>query len=116
MALTSINPKQDVKAITIYTELKAINAPMENHYSDLYVKIRKFFKRSFPFPILIHKTNTYYDDSPDISIRLRKSKMSGSMKFTSYTLQIVTKTKNFQWTFVWRPNVTIYWWKKHDTR
>ena len=25
--------------MSIYTELKAINAPIDNHYSDLYVRI-----------------------------------------------------------------------------
>jgi len=72
----------------------------------------KILKRTFIFPVLIHKTSTGYSGKPDISLRLRKSKMAGTMKTTAYTLQIVTKKNEFQWSFVWRPDVTRYWWGK----
>jgi len=55
----------------------------------------KILKRTFIFPVLIHKTSTGYSGKPDISLRLRKSKMAGTMKTTAYTLQIVTKKMSF---------------------
>lgn len=64
------------------------------------------------FPILIHKTSTHYGDNPDISIRFRKFKMTGTMTTVSYTLDLQTKNKKFQWSFVWRPSVTKHWWRK----
>jgi len=72
----------------------------------------KLGKRKFTFPIMIHKTNTIYGNKPNISIRWDKSKMAGTMKTTSYTLQIIINGKEFQWSFVWRPSVTRYWWKE----
>jgi hypothetical protein len=74
----------------------------------------KLLNRTFIFPILIHKTTDHYGDKADITIRFRKSKMAGSMKSTSFTLQIIMNGKEFQRTFVWRPDVTRYWWKKGD--
>ena len=77
----------------------------------------KIFNRLFVFPILIHnKIGTVYGDKPDLTIRWRKSGMAGTVKFTSYTLQIVTKTKEFQWSFVWRPDVTRHYWLGHHKR
>lgn len=71
----------------------------------------KIFKRVFVAPIKIHRTNTGYTDRPNICVRWDKSKIGGTMRYTSYTLQIITKNKEFQWSFVWRPDVTRHWWK-----
>ena len=69
----------------------------------------KLFNKIFVFPILIHKTSTWFSGEPNISIRWRKLKMGGTMKTTSYMLQIMTPTKRFELSFVWRPDVTKYW-------
>ena len=68
-------------------------------------------KRIFISPILIHKTESGYGGDPNLSIRWDKSKMGGTMKTTSYTLEIATRKKKWQWAFCWRPDVTRYWWK-----
>lgn len=89
----------------------------------------KIFKRIFVFPILIQKTHIIYIENAviggmyediyipkkegfDISLHLRKHKMGGTMKTTSYVIRIIINGKEFQRTFVWRPDVTRYWWKK----
>ena len=70
----------------------------------------KIFGRTFLFPILIHKTESGYSGQPNLTVRWNKSRMAGTMKTTSYTLEICTKTKKWQWAFVWRPDVTRHWW------
>jgi hypothetical protein len=76
----------------------------------------RIFKRIFIFPILIHKTTTFYGPNPEtwsIAIKFNKSKMAGSMKSTSYTVELWIRGRDrMQWSFVWRPDVTRYWWKK----
>ncbi len=72
----------------------------------------KIMNKTFVFPVLIHETHTFYGSTPDIAIRWRKSKMGGSMKSTSYTIDLWFRGKRKQWTFVWRPDVTRYWWNK----
>lgn len=71
----------------------------------------KLFGRKFVIPIMFHRTHTQFGGSPDITIRLRKGGSAGTMCTTSYTLQIVTQRGEFQWTFVWRPDVTKWYWK-----
>jgi len=52
------------------------------------------------------------EKKPNISIRWDKSGTAGTMKTTSYTLEIIVKKKKTQWTFCWRPDVTKYYWGK----
>ena len=72
----------------------------------------KLFNRIFVSPILLHKTSTHYSSPPDIEIRWEKHKMAGTMKMTTYTIDILVCGKKKQWSFVWRPGVTRYWWKR----
>lgn len=65
---------------------------------------------------MIQRTHAIYTDKPNISVRWKKLKMAGTMKTTSYTLQIITKNKEFQWSFVWRPDITRYWWRDSINR
>lgn len=75
----------------------------------------KIFGHYFVFPILFQKGGTFYGDKPDLSFRFRKSGMAGSMRSTSYTLEITTQKNRWQWCFCWRPDVTRYWWL-HSTK
>lgn len=72
----------------------------------------KIFGRYFLFPIFIHKTSTIYDNKPNLTIRWNKSGMDGTMKYTSYTLEISTRQNKYQWSLVWRPDVTRYYWTR----
>jgi len=72
----------------------------------------RIFGRSFHFPIYIHKTSTSYGSPPNLTIRWDKSGSMGTMPTTSYTLEIATPKNRWQWSFVWRPSVTRYWWKQ----
>jgi hypothetical protein len=65
---------------------------------------------------MFHKTSTFYTDKPNLSIRWDKSTMTGTMTVTSYTFEILTRTQKYQWSFVWRPDVTVYWWKNSDRK
>jgi hypothetical protein len=53
-----------------------------------------------------------YSEDPDFSIRIRTGHMSGTTPLKSWTVQLKTQKKEWQWTFVWRPNVTKYFWAK----
>jgi len=75
----------------------------------------KLFNKIFIFPILIYKTNSHYGSPPDIAIRWEKFKMGGTMKSTTYTVDLLILGKRKQWSFVWRPDVTRHWWKHKST-
>ncbi len=72
----------------------------------------KIFGRWFVFPVSIYKSNTVYGDTPNLSIRWGVRRMSGTMKTTSYTLEVCTKLNKYQWVICWRPDVTRHWWKE----
>ena len=66
----------------------------------------------FVFPILIHRTHTGYSGDPDFSIRIRTGHMSGTLPTKVWTIQVKTQKKVWEWSFVWRPSVTKYYWGK----
>jgi len=70
-----------------------------------------FFNKIFVFPVFIRKTSTLYNTRPDFTFRWRKSKMAGTTKTTTYTMDLSLSGKKFQWSCTWRPDVTRYWWK-----
>ena len=80
------------------------------------IRKMKLFNKIFVFPIMIHKTSMWFSSEPNISIRWHKSKMGGTMKSTSYMLEIATPTKRFQFSFVWRPDVTKHWWESTQNK
>ncbi len=69
------------------------------------------FGRTLLSPVMIHKTSTYYGSKPDLCFRFDRSVMIGTMRTVSYTIEIETKQKKWQYSLVWRPSVTAYWWK-----
>ena len=74
--------------------------------------MKKIFNRYFLSPIFIHRTHTIYGGAPNLTIRWDKSKMAGTMRTTSYTLEVATRHNKYQWSFVWRPDVTKHYWMK----
>lgn len=75
----------------------------------------KFLGIHFVFPVVIHKTDTLYGGKPNLTVRWDKAGYAGSMKITTYTLEICTKTKKWQYAFVWRPDVTRWHWRRRKT-
>jgi hypothetical protein len=68
----------------------------------------KIFGHAFVSPVVIKKEkvshHTLYCDEPDLTIRWRKGGVDGSVKVTTYTLELCTPNKKWQFTFMWRHN------------
>lgn len=72
----------------------------------------KILSRTFLFPIYVHKTSTIFGDKPNLSVRFDTVKMAGTMRTIAYTFQVETRKRKYQWSIVWRPSVTRYWWMR----